>query len=170
MPGQWFSKRGEPVFHSAAGPGHHRRLSGFARVLACAFALSGGVALAEEQTFGDYTVHYQAVNSTFLTPEIAEQYDIVRSERRAFLNVAVLRNETDGSTTPVTATLGGVKRNLLQQSETIEFSQVREGEAIYYIGQFDFSEGEVLRFTLEVSPEGHEPAHSIEWTTQLYRN
>ena len=139
-------------------------------VSACAFAASCTAALAEEQTFGDYTVHYQAVNSTFLTPEIAAQYDIVRSERRAFLNVAVLKNETDGSTTPVTATLNGVKHNLLQQSEAIEFAQVREGEAIYYIGQFDFSDREVLRFTLEVSPEGNEPAHAIEWTTQLYRN
>jgi len=127
-----------------------------------------GSAFAEEQTFGDYTVHYQAVNSTFLTPEIAEQYDIVRSERRAFLNVAVLRNEADGSTTPVTATLNGTKHNLLQQSEPIEFRQVREDEAIYYIGRFDFSNAEILRFTLEVHPEGQEGAHTIEWSTQLY--
>ena len=125
-------------------------------------------AQAEEQTFGDYTVHYQAVNSTFLTPEIAAQYGIVRSERRAFLNVAVLRNEDDGSTTPVTATLNGTKHNLLRQSEQLEFKQVREGEAIYYIGQFDFSNAEILRFTLEVHPEGLEGAHTIEWSTQLY--
>ena len=138
------------------------------RCLLLSCALVSSAALAEEQTFGDYTVHYQAVNSTFLTPEIAEQYDIVRSERRAFLNIAVLRNEDDGSTTPVTATLNGSKHNLLQQAEAIEFRQIREGEAIYYIGQFDFSDREVLRFTLEVHPEGQEGAHTIEWTTQLY--
>jgi hypothetical protein len=126
--------------------------------------------IAEEQTFGDYTVLYQAVNSTFLTPEIAEQYDIVRSERRAFLNIAVLRNEEDGSTTPVTAILNGTRHNLLQQSQDIEFKGVREGEAIYYIGQFDFSSAEIVRFTLEVAPEGNEPSHSIEWSTQLYSN
>ncbi len=124
--------------------------------------------LAEEQTFGDYTVHYQAVNSTFLTPDIAEQYDIVRSERRAFLNIAVLRNEDDGSTTPVTATINGIKHNLLQQSQAIEFAQIREGEAIYYIGQFDFSNAEILRFTVEVQPEGREPGLALEWNTQLY--
>ncbi len=123
---------------------------------------------AEEQTFGDYTVHYQAVNSTFLTPDIADQYGIVRSERRAFLNIAVLRNEDDGSTTPVTATLNGIKHNLLQQSQAIEFKQVREGEAIYYIGQFDFSNAEILRFTVEVQAEGHEPGTTLEWNTQLY--
>jgi hypothetical protein len=138
-------------------------------LLVSALAVSATV-LAEEQTFGDYTVYYQAVNSTFLTPEIAEQYGIVRSERRAFLNIAVVRNEDGGKTTPVTATLNGIKHNLLQQSQPIEFKVVREGEAIYYIGQFDFSNAEVLRFTLEVAPEGQEPSHPIEWSTQLYSN
>ena len=138
-------------------------------LLLCALA-APATAFAEEQTFGDYTVYYQAVNSTFLTPEIAEQYGIVRSERRAFLNIAIVRNEDGGKTTPVTATLNGIKHNLLQQSEPIEFKVVREGDAIYYIGQFDFSEAEILRFTLEVAPEGQEPSHPIEWSTQLYSN
>jgi hypothetical protein len=142
---------------------------GLSPLLLCAVLLVPA-AFADEQTFGDHTVYYQAVNSTFLTPEIAEQYGIVRSERRAFLNVAIVRNESDGSTTPVTATLNGVKHNLLQQSEPIEFKMVREGEAIYYIGQFDFSNAEVLRFTLEVAPEGQEPSHPVEWSTQLYSN
>lgn len=133
-------------------------------------ALLGTPALADEQTFGDYTVHYQAVNSTFLTPQIAAQYGIVRSDSRAFLNIAVLRNDADGGTTPVPAMINGSKHNLLQQSEALEFKEVREGEAIYYIGQFSFSDREVLRFTLELSPEGQEPAHTLEWSTQLYRN
>ncbi len=133
-------------------------------------AMAVPAAYAEEQTFGDYTVYYQAVNSTFLTPDIAQQYGIVRGERRAFLNIAVVRNESGGSTTPVTATLNGIKHNLLQQSEPIEFKLVREGEAIYYIGQFDFTNAEIVRFTLEVGPEGQEPSHTIEWSTQLYVN
>lgn len=126
------------------------------------------VASADEQTFGDYTIHYIAVNSTFLTPQIAAQYGIVRGERRAFLNISVLKNEADGSTTPVTAVLSGGKRNLLQQASDIPFKEVREGEAIYYIGQFDFSNAEFLRFVVEVQPEGLGPRHAIEWSTQLY--
>lgn len=129
-------------------------------------------ARADEQTFGDsfrnYTVHYIAVNSTFLTPEIAEQYAIARAERRAFLNISVLRNEANGSTTPVTAVLTGGKSNLMQQSSEIAFTEIREGDAIYYIGQFDFSNAELLRFTVEVQPEALGPAHEIKWETQLY--
>ncbi|MEY4641413.1 MAG: hypothetical protein RLZZ227_1407 [Pseudomonadota bacterium] len=141
------------------------------QLLLCALLMCGvQVVRAEEQTFGDYTIHYNAVNSTFLTPDIAAQYNIVRSERRAFLNIAVLRNEGDGSTTPVTAILSGGKRNLLRQEGAIEFNEIREGEAIYYIGEFDFSNAEILRFEIEVRPEGKGSAHTIEWSTQLYIN
>lgn len=123
---------------------------------------------AESLTFGNYTVHYIAVNSTFLTPEIAQQYKIVRSARRAFLNIAVLRNNADGSTTPVAAKVEGGKRNLMQQTGNIDFAEIREGESIYYIGQFDFSNAEIVRFNVQVTPAGETAAQAIEWTTQLY--
>ncbi len=125
-------------------------------------------AFAESKVFGNYTVHYIAVNSTFLTPEIAQQYKIVRSARRAFLNIAVLRNNADGSTTPVAAKVEGGKRNLMQQTGDIDFVEIREGESIYYIGQFDFSNAEIVRFNVQVTPAGESAAEAIEWTTQLY--
>ncbi|MES2605319.1 MAG: DUF4426 domain-containing protein [Pseudomonadota bacterium] len=137
-------------------------------LFSCATWLGAETAQAESATFGEYTVHYIAVNTTFLTPEIAAQYRITRSNRRAFLNIAVLHNNADGSTTPVTAILKGGKRNLMQQSADIPFTEIREGDAIYYIGQFDFSNAENLRLTVEVQPEGKGDTHPIEWTTQLY--
>jgi hypothetical protein len=108
------------------------------------------------------------VNSTFLTPQIASQYGIERNQRTAFLNIAVLHNNDNGSTTPVTATLKGGKRNLLQQGSDIEFREIREGDAIYYIGMFDFSNAEILRFEVDVQPEGTGPTHTLRWSTQLY--
>jgi Domain of unknown function (DUF4426) len=123
---------------------------------------------AESQDFDNYTIHYIAVATTFLTPEIAAEYNIVRSNRRAFLNIAVIRNNQDGSTTPVPATVTGNKRNLLRQSADIEFAEIREGEAIYYIGQFDFSNAENIRLAVNVQPEGKGPMREIEWNTQLY--
>jgi hypothetical protein len=131
------------------------------------FALCAG-ARAESQTIGNYTVHYQAVNSTFLTPQIAEQYKIVRSDRRAFINIAVLRNNVDGSTTPVAAKVSGGRRNLMQQSSDIDFEEIREGESIYYLGEFEFSNGEALRLVVDIQPESQGTTHQIEWTTQLY--
>lgn len=132
------------------------------------FALCGGSALAASETFGDYTVHYSTVHSTFVDPDIAARYDIVRGRRNAFLNVAVLRNNEDGSTTPVSAGITGGKRNLLTQQAAIDFKEVREGDAIYYIGQFEFSHGQLLRFTVEVQPEMEGPAYKVKWETTLY--
>lgn len=137
-------------------------------LLAALLLLAGTAARADEKTVGAYTIHYIAVNSTFLQPDIAAQYGIERSKRQAFLNISVLRNEADGSTTPVVAALKGGRRNLLQQQSDIAFQEVREGEAIYYIGQFDFSNAELVRFAVSVQPEHTGPDHMLEWSTQLY--
>jgi hypothetical protein len=123
---------------------------------------------AESLDFGDYTVHYIAVNSTFIEPDIALQYGIERNRRSAFLNISVLKRNADGSTTPVTAVVTGGKQNLMQQQGEISFKEVREGQAIYYIGQFEFSNAELLRFRLQLQPEGRGPAQALEWTTTLY--
>ena len=139
------------------------------RVLCCGLCLFvGTMVYAQDQTFGNYTVHYIAVNSTFIEPDTAAQYNIVRSARRAFLNIAIIRNNADGTTTPVTAKVSGGKINLMQQQGVIDFNEIREGTAIYYIGQFDFSNAELVRFKVAVQPEQQGPTHTIEWETRLY--
>lgn len=127
-----------------------------------------GKAQADSQDFGDYTVHYIAVNSTFIQPDVAAQYGIERNRRGAFLNISVLQNHADGSTTPVPALVSGGKQNLMQQAGDIAFREIREGDAIYYIGQFEFSNAELLRFKVQVQPQHAGPAYDIEWTTTLY--
>ncbi len=120
----------------------------------------------QSQVFGDYTVHYIAVNSTFINPEIAERYGIVRSSRNAFLNISVIKNT--GAAVP--ARIAGTKANFLSQNSTINFIEVNEGEAIYYIGQFEFSNAENLRFNIEVQPENSGPVYPLSWTARLYIN
>jgi hypothetical protein len=137
------------------------------RILCVLLWLGASDALAESKNLGSYTVHYSAVNSTFLTPEIAAQYHIVRSQRHAFLNIAVLRNN-GGSGTPVAAKLSGGRTNLMQQTGAIDFHEIHEGDSIYYIGEFDFSNAETLRFKLDVQPEGIGESYRVEWTTRLY--
>lgn len=137
-------------------------------LLLLALVITSYPVAADSQIFGEYTVHYIAVNSTFIEAETARQYGIVRGKRNAFLNISVLHNNADGSTTPVSALLQGERGNLMQQTSKVDFREVREGAAIYYIGQFDFSNAEVLRFKVSVQPEAKGPSHEIEWTTQLY--
>jgi hypothetical protein len=46
--------------------------------------------------------------------------------------------------------------------------EVREGEAIYYLGQFEFSNAELLRFHVVVQAEGQASTCELEWTSTLY--
>lgn len=138
-------------------------------LLAGLLALAFPPAHGASEDIGRYTVHYVAVNSTFLNPDIASQYGIARGGRLGFINVSVLRNDPAGPT-PVRADISGRKQNLLDQSEELEFVEVVEGDAVYYLGQFEFSNAEDLRFQLEIRPEGEGPTHPLEWTTKLYRD
>ena len=51
-----------------------------------------------------------------------------------------------------------------------DFIEINEGSAIYYIGQFDFSNAENLRFNFEIQPEQSGTVYPISWTSQLYIN
>ena len=127
-------------------------------------------AAAASESFDDYTVYYQAVNSTFLNAEIAELYGIVRSDRRAFLNISIMKRESDGSMQAVPAAVTGGKRNLLGQTGDIEFREIREENAVYYIGEFEYSNAEMVRFAVTVQPEMTGEAREIRWETRMYNN
>tara|TARA_R110000772_G_scaffold152999_2_gene263934 strand:- start:5509 stop:5958 length:450 start_codon:yes stop_codon:yes gene_type:complete len=141
---------------------------GLLSIVTCCLLISA-VHAEEAELAGAYTVHYIAVNSSFISPEIAAQYGIVRSPRSAFLNISVIKN-TGGTGTPVRATVTGEKGNLLGQNSTIDFIEIREGTAVYYLGQFEFSNAENLRFSLEIQPENSGPVYPISYTTQMYIN
>ena len=50
----------------------------------------------QSEMFGPYELHYSVVNTTFLAPEVASTYGIVRATDRAILNLAVREHPADG--------------------------------------------------------------------------
>lgn len=113
-------------------------------------------ALAERShTDGEYVIHYNALPTTALSPDVARTYGITRSGTRALLNVAVLRQSAgDAEPRPVGAEVAARVRHLTGQSLPIELREVRDQDAIYYIGEFRIRGREDLRFELDVRPEG----------------
>ena len=96
---------------------------------------------------GDWDVHYIVLNSTFLQPEIAKQYDVLRSKNNAFVNVSVLdANMQQAQDVVVT----GEARDLLGNTKSLVFSQVNEQASIYYLAQFPFDDNETYRFEIRV--------------------
>ena len=57
----------------------------------------------QAQDFGDYVVHYTALNTNFIPPQVAKGYGIHRSPSRALLNITVLKKVMDNPGTPVKA-------------------------------------------------------------------
>ena len=112
---------------------------------------------------GSFDVHYVVIPTVFLQPDVAAQYGLVRANDRALVNISILR---DG--TPVAATLDGAVTNLLSQRTALEFREVREGSAIYYLASVRHVEEEMLRFDIEIQPEGG-GKERLRFQQKLYR-
>lgn len=139
------------------------------RLLAVAALVFSPVALAEQSiSDGRYEIHYNAFNSSFITPEVAQQNGLVRSKYRALVNVSVLEVQQDGSKKATTAIVSGQASNLLNQVQQLEFKKIDEGNALYYIGGFRFTEDEQLKITLSVQPDPNSPAYDIEFEQRFY--
>jgi hypothetical protein len=133
-------------------------------LLAC---LAAGARAQQSQRFGPYELHYSAVNTTLLSPQVAAAYGITRGRDRAILNIAI-RDHRHGGSVPQAAELAGQVRDLLQKSEPLAFREIREGPAIYYIAQFRFINEEWRTFEVQFRPEGTERTYTFEWRHQLY--
>jgi hypothetical protein len=120
--------------------------------------------------FGDYEVYFTAFPSTFITPEIASTYKLERGPKNGLVNIAVRNVKSSEMGKAVPATLKGKTVNLLGQESTLKFKKIQEGDAIYYLAGFRFSHEEMLRFSINVQPEGSRQSHTIELSKQFYED
>ena len=101
-----------------------------------------------------YAIHHNAIPSAMLSPEIASRYGLVRSKYRGLLNVSVIREIPGTHGEAVAARVEASARNLAGRVMKIPMREVREGDAIYYLGEFPIVNGETLDFSLKVQPAG----------------
>ena len=123
----------------------------------------------QSQDFGNYVVHYSALNTSFLPPEIATGYDIQRSPSRALLNVTVLKKLMDTPGSPVSADVTATAVNLTGQLREIELREIREPDgAIYHLGVFPVHNREIYRFTVNVDIEGEKEPLVVKFQQQFF--
>jgi hypothetical protein len=143
------------------------RLFTHIRIIFLWLALLAGPSLAQQsETFGPFELHYSVVNTTFLNPTIAATYGITRGEKRAILNLAVRENLASGSEARAML-LQGRTWDLIQ-NQTLEFREIREGEAIYYIAEFPFINEEWRFFEIDFRPTGAQQTYTFKFKHQLY--
>lgn len=115
------------------------------------------------QRLGPFEVHYVVVQSTFFSSEIASRYAIVRGRDRALLNISVL--DDMGSALPVD--IGGTVTNLLGQVTPLEFREVTEGPAVYYLAEIKHTDRETLRFAVTITAHDGVP-RELKFQQQMF--
>ncbi|WP_435038333.1 DUF4426 domain-containing protein [Pseudomonas neuropathica] len=127
-----------------------------------ASALAADVIKGErKETFGDVTVHYNTFNSTFLQPDIAKAAELVRSKNQGVINVSVIK---DGK--PLVANVTGTVKDLTSQSVPLNFRQVTEQGAIYYIAQYPVEQQETRTFEIKV--QNGDKINTINFNQELF--
>ncbi|KJY81440.1 hypothetical protein TW81_18455 [Vibrio galatheae] len=114
----------------------------------------------------DIEVHYSAFNSTFLTPQVARSYQLKRNGYSAILNISVLDNSQAGKPA-ITAQISGNAKNLIGQMRELDFREIKEGDAIYYLAEFPISDEEQLTFNIDVSA-GNKGAGALKFSQKFY--
>ncbi|KGJ96261.1 DUF4426 domain-containing protein [Colwellia psychrerythraea] len=99
---------------------------------------------------GSMNVHYMAIGSTFFTPEIAKVYGITRSRYNGLINISVLDNSQQDNPAKTVSITGKAKNNLGQFKE-LDFKEVKEGNAIYYLAQVSYNNEETLHFDIMIN-------------------
>ena len=120
-------------------------------------------AVAErKQTFGELDVHYSVFNSSFLQPDVAAAVGLPRSKTVGVLNIAALKG---GQGQP--AKVSGSVKNLLGQTSELQFKQVLESGAVYYLAEFPLRQREMLTFSINVQIGDGAP-HTLTFNQEVF--
>ena len=145
------------------------------RCCGCTLLLVGAVMLvaplgAGELREGDLVLYYNVLNASLIAPQVAQRHGLARASDRGVLNLALRRDTADGLGEPVAAEISGDYSNLLGQKRAMEFIEVVELGARYYLAQFVFGHEDVLHFRVQVSLSGIESPLALDFRQQMYIN
>ncbi|MDH5272256.1 MAG: DUF4426 domain-containing protein [Gammaproteobacteria bacterium] len=121
-----------------------------------------------QKDFDDLEVHYNAVRTDQLTPEVARAYGIERSPSRVLLNVAMLTKTPGGAAKPVDGAVSASAHNLNGQLKSLTMRRVQEGPAVYFIGEVGISGDEILVFDIDVEPVTGGGRRSVQFKREFF--
>lgn len=136
----------------------------------CFVTVPQGAFAQQSREFNDYVVHYNALRTDLLPPQVAQGYGIQRSSSRALLNITVMKKGADGrEDNAVAARIDVNAKNLTGQRREVELREIQDGDgAIYYVGELPVHNLETYQFKLEVLPEGETEPLLVDFRQQFY--
>ena len=136
-------------------------------ILALSLTSLNGYAESSKE-FGDYVVHYNAFRSDTISAEVAKQYNLTRANNRVLINIAILKKVMDTTGKPTSSEVTGHASNLTGQLKQLEFKEITEGNAIYYLAETKISDGEFLKFDVKILPEGETKAARLQFDKRFF--
>ena len=115
-----------------------------------------------------YTIHHNAFTTDTLLPDVASSYNIRRSKNRAMLNVSIIKDKAGTTGTPVTGKVSARAKNLRGQVMDIPMREIKEADAVYYIGDFLVENQETINFQISVTPANETSAHTATLEQQFF--
>jgi hypothetical protein len=125
---------------------------------------------AQENTsyeLDNHIIYYNVFNSTMIPPDIARIHNLLRAKDQAYVNVALVK-KTGGNGIP--AIISGYHRNLMQQKFELEFIEIKEPTATYYLAPIRFINEEILHIDISVKSLDKTDAGALTITKKLYKD
>jgi len=123
---------------------------------------------AGSKDFGDYQVHWSVLPSTFLSPEVAQANGLQRSKGIGIVNISIMQEQEDGTLKPVSGQVEGKVSNDIQQVKFLAFRRVQEGDAVYFIAEYQYPSGELMTFNITARPTGYQQDLSVRFAHTLF--
>lgn len=130
------------------------RLSGIAFVLL--MMLAGNSVGAQFLKSGDVRIYANAMLSSQLNVQVAQQYGITRSASRVLLHV-VVRQGTPGKdkTLPATISATAIRKNGKRSDINMQLTQ--DNDEVYYLGELNIEGNESINFEILTQIEKQKP-------------
>ncbi|KXJ42829.1 MULTISPECIES: DUF4426 domain-containing protein [Marinobacter] len=138
--------------------------------LACLVLLFTSQSHADSKDFGEFEVHWSVFPSTFLAPEIARENNLNRSRGIGIVNISIMRETEDGGLEPVSGQVEGKVMNDIQQARFLAFRRIQEGNAVYFIAEYQYSNAELMTFQITTRPTGARQDLPIRFTHTLFND
>lgn len=122
----------------------------------------------QAKKFGDVEIHYNAMPTDELLPEVAKNYKIERSRNRGMLTISVLKRTPLGVTEASKAEVKVSIPTLTGQSIDVPMREVVEGTAIYYIGEYRVTAPQTLKFAVSATPAGSSRRLSFDFSREFF--
>ncbi len=125
---------------------------------------------AGSKDFGEFQVHWSVFPSTFLAPQVARENNLNRSKSIGIVNIAIMQETENGGVEPVSGQVEGKVLNDVQQVKFLGFRRIQEGNAVYFIAEYQYSNAELMTFQITARPTGSKADLPIRFAHTLFND